>query len=447
MKKAGKIISIAIAAVMMTAAAVNAMTINEPMSYEFPLASYANGGNAYSGDGWSYYPGINTFKGSTYYDNGYTTPSEEEGGEDVKTIDSFDGSTKYLHLESNSANNGFNIFNVMRDYNDNAKSTRFVGSFGKTRLEAALRFDNYIGNPSTADQDSDRMVLLQTAVDKNGNEVNIGIKGYYPIWNEDKSEVKGYMLQALGVIGTEPNYITNMYFGKWYRLRVDIDAQNSTAEYTIEQYRDDKSGEFDDSKKVVRKYEISPIQCTAYSWLRWQAQYVTLDIAQLKTTRDAVDLKELTVDDTAADTVTASVQAASNAPANDFTAKVYDEVDNAWIDVTGTKWAYDNVKGSGKYISKTASPMLILAQYDQNDTLLKVESKSVDIGTLSWGRTATQNTRQPANTAGFNYVPISVSFNKESGYSYAKAYVWNNMSEAVPFADSVSTKTEEVPAE
>ena len=91
--------------------------------------------------------------------------------------------------------------------------------------------------------------------------------------------------------------------------------------------------------------------------------------------------------------------------------------------------------------------MLILAQYDQNDTLLKVESKSVDIGTLSWGRTATQNTRQPANTAGFNYVPISVSFNKESGYSYAKAYVWNNMSEAVPFADSVSTKTEEVPAE
>ena len=435
MKKLTKIFSLAIAAVMTTAATASAMTFNEPMSYQFPLEAYSKNQRFYSGDGHSCYPQIESFYGTKYYDNGYTTPAESEEGESVKTIDSFDGATKYMHIGNSSSNPDYSVMNVMFDHGDVATSTRFVGSFGKTRSEVTFRLSEYTGDGT----ESYMLGFYQNVIKADGTAATIGIKAYYPFYDENKA-IKGYMLRTV----YDEQYVGEILFGKWYRMIVDIDVQNSKMEYILEQYKDDKSGQIE--KTVKKECNIPDLKCVANMYYRWNAKIYSVDIANLKMTRDALDIKDLTVDGTAQNTITAHVQVASNAPANDYTHN-YTYIDSNGIEkwVTNklsTLWSYDGDTGIERCVSKETSPTLILAQYDKDGTLLNVESKTLDsLPTLSWGRTANQNTRADASVADFEYKNIDITFNKESGYSYAKAYVWNNMDELVPYTECKSTVT------
>lgn len=439
MKKTTKIFSIAIAAVMTTAVTASAMTFNEPMSHEFPLEKYSKNESFYSGYGHSCYPNINNFSGAYYYDNGYTTTTENN--EEVKTIDSFDGTTKYMHIGYNASNPGYTLLNLMTDYGDNATATRFVGSFGKTRTEVTVRLSDYNGDGS----ESYRMGLYQNVIKADGTTAAFGVKAYY---NVDTN--KGYMLQTTG---TSPNeqYLGQMLFDKWYRMIIDIDVQNSKLEFILEQYKDGTSGEIE--KTTTRSFDIPAIKCVASSYYRWNSQKYAVDIANLKMTRDTLDIKNLTVDETSDDIVTASVQAASNAPANDYKHN-YTYIDSLGNEkwVTGkesTLWSYDADTGIDRCVSKTTSPTLILVQYDKDGRLLKIEHKALDsLPTLKWGRTANEATRNNASDAGFAYQNLTVSFAKEANYSYAKAYVWNNINDIVPYTASISTEiAEETPAE
>lgn len=449
MKKLTKICSLAIAAVMTTSAAASAMTFNEPMSHEFPFDSFYKGEQFYSGYGHSYYHGISSYKGTNYYDNGYT-PEATEGNENPeKIIDSYDGESKYLHLESNASNPNSNcVFNVMKDWAANWDNTRFVGSFGKTRLEAIIRLDDYIGTNNGGNNDiagggQNFSLVLEAVNAAETGSYGLGIKGYYPQTADttDTNKVTGIMLESCGTTASGTGYLTALEFGKWYRIRIDADVQNSAVEFTFDRY--DASGNIDWTRTYERTMQAT--KCIAGSWLRYPATLMTLDIAEMKQTRDGMDIKTVDISDSTDNTVTASVQVASNAPAND-SSNTYKYIDSngseQWTtQAESTKWSYDGDSGEERCVSRTTSPTLILAQYDEGGRLLGVQSKALDtLPTLLWGRTLESGKKKASADTGFEHKNIEITFDKETGYSYAKAYVWNNMSELVPYTESVSTQ-------
>ena len=79
----------------------------------------------------------------------------------------------------------------------------------------------------------------------------------------------------------------------------------------------------------------------------------------------------------------------------------------------------------------TSEPMLILAQYDENDHFLGLTSKPLT-GLLPRD-TATKNTAPTMHE-------MSVSMAKADGYAYAKAFLWDSMSGLDAFSDAWTNK-------
>ncbi len=79
----------------------------------------------------------------------------------------------------------------------------------------------------------------------------------------------------------------------------------------------------------------------------------------------------------------------------------------------------------------TSEPMLILAQYDENDHFLGLTSKSLS-GLLPRD-TATKNTAPTMHE-------MSVSMDKADGYAYAKAFLWDSMSGLDAFSNAWTNK-------
>ncbi len=118
--------------------------------------------------------------------------------------------------------------------------------------------------------------------------------------------------------------------------------------------------------------------------------------------------KAITADDT---TVTAKVNMANDV-----------STDLVW-------YAYGNATWEDH--TNTSEPMLILAQYDENDHFLGLTSKSLS-GLLPRD-TATKNTAPTMHE-------MSVSMDKADGYAYAKAFLWDSMSGLDAFSNAWTNK-------
>lgn len=453
MKKITKIFSLTIAAIMAASISASAMTFNEPMSFEFPINSFVNNAGR-SRSGYSYYPGYSNLPEGKYYDNGYTPAATDETPNPEKVVDSFDGSTKYLHVKGNTeSSNSTLIYKTMEEWTTGNDTQNYVGSFGKSRMEFIIRIQEHTGLMSNGnlavDVSGTSLLMAQTATKSDGSNTNIGIKGYYlgtdGTQNPTAANVTSVYIQPSGVNNSD-GYIGQLKLGEWYNVTIDVDVQNSKVEYTVKQYTDDKSGEFLNAG-TTKTYDIPALKCTRGGFFRAPAHIFTFDLARMKQTRDGVYVGNPTIDDTTAN-VTATVKVGNNAPANDYKHN-YTYIapwgGEAWCDsVDSTLWSYDGDTSKTRCISKTNAPSIICAQYNADGRLIDVKRQTLtaeEFPTLTWGRDGSETATKSASDAGFALKDLTVEFAKAAGYSYSKVFVWNNTNDIVPYAASVSTQT------
>ena len=427
------------ATVMMLSVTANAMVINEPLSVEFPIKNIATSTN-YNDSTRSWYPTKNSFvAGSYYYDTGYTL-------NDNKIVDTYDGTTPYFHL-TKAGYNGVVTLNSMKKWGKDIKSAaNHVGSFGKTRMEVIFRL-NDANSTSGFTQDGFFGVQMDFIKETDGSAQTMNMMQVYYVSPQNGDYTNFNLQPSTGGFVSETEggmpLASNMPFGKWYRLTLDVDCQADRMEAVLEQFKDDQSGEVDSTLTQKHSYKFKDqykMTCVGAATLRFRANQVSADIAQMKLTRDGVYVKDAIIDDTnVAEKLTASVKVASNVPANDYERQVLLPIANKYDTNKYMFWKYDYCTDDTLYTPKTTSPMLILAQYDAKGSLLGFDTKTVDLGTLSWG----VNTKgTDASIAGFNYKDMEITVEKEENYSYAKAFVWNNLDACVPYENCISTVTE-----
>lgn len=455
MKKITKIFSLTIAAIMAASISASAMTFNEPMSFEFPINSFVNGEGT-NRSGYSNYPGYSNLSEGKYYDNGYTPAATDETPNPEKVVDSFDGSTKYLHIKGNKdlSENHTLTCKTMEEWAISNDIQNYVGSFGKSRMEFIIRIQEHTGLTKSdgnlaVDVDGTALYMAQTVTKADGNSDIIGIKGYYlgtdGTENPTAANVTTVFIQPVGVNNSD-GYIGQLQLGKWYNVTIDVDVQNSKVEYTVKRYRDDKSGEFVNAG-TTKTYDIPKLKCTRGGRIRIPVHIFTFDLARMKQTRDGVYVGNPTIDDTT-DNVTATVKVGNNAPANDYNHS-YTYIapwgDESWCKaVDSTLWSYDGDTSATRCISKTNAPSIICAQYNADGRLIDVKSQTLtaeQFPTLTWGRDGRQNATMSASEAGFALKDLTVQFAKAADYSYSKVFVWNNTNDIVPYTASVSTQT------
>lgn len=468
MKKFTKLFSVALAAAMTLGASANAMTFNAPMKVSLDIDTWNGGGQ-----------GIFT---------GYSGSSTKT----VKTENSYIEGEQYVNI--NTKGNGYNTLCSFCTDHTGTLSTKYVGSYGKTRLDVIFKIDEI----ECFDGDNAKFNLQLLGFDKDGKQKSVGLTTYWS--DKDRIGLKldanvvnaddaidlttGEKKQFNLINGVQYYAYTQLNNENWYRCILDVNPIDDTCELYLAKY--DNGVEVvqshmllklrDDWKTVNGSWFRYPGGRTDIAYKKENGQKVepeviianvhdgSLSLGKYELTRETIVATNMQVNGESATEVSATIPVGNNSPANDaypiykFTGEWSNAIkfgatlnystnvdgtgrEGAVQDYATTLWTRLDAKEDAKdrQRAKEVSPRIFLCQYNENGKLLAINSNTLEsFPTLQWG--ANKPNEGLKENDGFEFQNLTVTAPKADGYSYAKAFVWDSLAGQVPYSAAVSTQ-------
>ena len=358
-------------------------------------------------------------------------PVTDEGGNAVTEVknDTFDGTTKYLHIPKSSTGNGRTI-GVGDGWYHYSNESHSYPNMSKDKVEFDIRIPKQL-EFTNSDLGNEGFIQIDTEViDENNLKSDriLKTKGYYVQYNAETG-IQTFMINLW-----DGTYVGALEADKWYHIEICTSIPDDKYEVSYWEYVNDgqavtkqykRTASFPILEKVKGRKpafgEIKGVMAGARILINPK---IAMDITDITYWRDefAIKTPEVNVTDTK---VNASVKVANN----------------AFL----TNWYYnqntDLEAGVGYKLKSTQSPVFIFAQYGSDGELLDVTYKTQEIAPVN--KAFTSSGTSLANIAAPTYEAVSAEMDKKAGYDHMKVFVWDNTWKLIPYRGVFSTAAAE----
>lgn len=369
-----------------------------------------------------------------YFDVGPTVVKTDEEGNTVTDEngnavtevknDTFDGTTKYLHIPKSSTGAGRLIGVGDGWYHYTGKSKSYPNMSKGTiafdiRIPKQLDFtNNEVGNEGFLQIDTE-------VIDENN------------ITSDKILKLKGYWVNSDATAGTQDFYLQTCYgqyvaalsADKWYHIEFSVSIPDDKVEVSCWKYVDD-----------VQPVEKRHVNTVSYPIL----ENVKNSKPAFGTMKGVMSGGRILINPKISMDITDVTYWRDEFAIKDPAVIVTDTKVNASVDVANNaflpNWYYnqnaDLEAGVGYKLKSTQSPVFIFAQYGSDGELLDVTYKTQEIAPVN---KAEASETVLADIAAPVYTPVSSEMDKKAGYDHMKVFVWDNTWKLIPYRGVFST--------
>lgn len=440
MKKVRSLLAAALVLSMGTVQ-VSALAAGPTIEIKDPIGTKTNFASIVKNGTYPYGMSVTNFnkEDGMYFDVGPTVAKTDEEGnpvtdEDGNAVtevknDTFDGTTKYLHIPKSSKGAGRTI-GVGDGWYHYSNSSHSYPNMSKGTIAFDIRIPKQL-DFTNSELGAEGFLQIDTEViDENNLKSDRILKLKGDFVNIDQTAGT----QEFQLHTWDNQYLAALSADQWYHLEFSVSIPDDKVEASCWEY-------VDNGQSVEKRYmrsvsypvlENAKNRYPAFTTMKGVMAggrilinpKISMDITDVTYWRDEFAIKNpsVVVTDTK---VNASVAVANNA----FLPNWY-YTENADLEA-----------GVGYKLKSTQSPVFIFAQYGSDGELLDVTYKTQEIAPVN--KAFTSSGTSLADIAAPTYETVSAEMDKKAGYDHMKVFVWDNAWKLIPYRGVFSTAAAE----